>query len=102
MLRDTYNHRERAFANAPARAVVIRFFPGGASFVRGGKGERVERIYRELRAVAIAGGSEEVMQDLAVREAMKRWDAQQQRKRQGGAERGNPPQQPAVHLAAKL
>lgn len=64
---DHASSRRRAFLAAT----------GGASFVRGGKGERVERIYRELRAVAIAGGSEEIMQDLAVREAMKRWNAKQ-------------------------
>jgi alkylation response protein AidB-like acyl-CoA dehydrogenase len=66
---------------------------GGASYVRGGQGEKaraqmhaartpaslltlrcaaqVERLYREVRAYAIPGGSEEVMLDLAVRQAMK-------------------------------
>jgi len=38
---------------------------GGASFMRGG---RVERIYREVRVNAIGGGSEEVMRDLAARQ----------------------------------
>jgi acyl-CoA dehydrogenase len=38
---------------------------GGASFVRGG---RVERIYREVRVMAIGGGSEEIMFDLASRQ----------------------------------
>ena len=38
---------------------------GGASFVRGG---RVERIYREVRVMAIGGGSEEIMYDLASRQ----------------------------------
>jgi acyl-CoA dehydrogenase len=38
---------------------------GGASFVRGG---RVERIYREVRVMAIGGGSEEIMFDLAARQ----------------------------------
>lgn len=33
---------------------------GGASYVRGGQGEKIERIYREVRAFAIPGGSEEV------------------------------------------
>ena len=37
---------------------------GGASFMRG---QKVERIYREVRANAISGGSEEVMLDLATR-----------------------------------
>jgi acyl-CoA dehydrogenase len=38
---------------------------GGASFV---KGARVERIYREVRVMAIGGGSEEIMYDLAGRQ----------------------------------
>jgi len=38
---------------------------GGASFVRG---SRVERIYREVRVMAIGGGSEEIMFDLASRQ----------------------------------
>jgi alkylation response protein AidB-like acyl-CoA dehydrogenase len=31
---------------------------GGLAYTRGGQGERVERIYREVRAYAIPGGSE--------------------------------------------
>ena len=38
---------------------------GGASFMRGC---RVERIYREVRVMAIGGGSEEIMFDLASRQ----------------------------------
>ena len=38
---------------------------GGASFVEGTK---TERIYREVRVVAIGGGSEEIMLDLAGRQ----------------------------------
>ena len=38
---------------------------GGASFVRG---SRIERIYREVRVMAIGGGSEEIMYDLASRQ----------------------------------
>ena len=34
---------------------------GGLSYSRGGQGERVERLYREVRAYAIPGGSEEIM-----------------------------------------
>ena len=37
---------------------------GGAGFIRG---QRVERIYREVRVMAIGGGSEEIMLDLAAR-----------------------------------
>lgn len=40
---------------------------GGASYLRQGPGARVERIYREVRVMAIGGGSEEVMNDLVVR-----------------------------------
>jgi len=44
---------------------------GGLSYSRGGQGEKIERIYREVRAFAIAAGSEEIMLDLAIRQAMK-------------------------------
>ena len=42
---------------------------GGASYLRQGVGERVERLYREVRVLAIGGGSEEIMLDFAVRGA---------------------------------
>jgi acyl-CoA dehydrogenase len=38
---------------------------GGAGYIRG---NRVERIYREVRVNAIGGGSEEIMRDLASRQ----------------------------------
>ncbi|GAB5413264.1 MAG: acyl-CoA dehydrogenase family protein [Congregibacter sp.] len=38
---------------------------GGAGYIRG---NRVERIYREVRVNAIGGGSEEIMRDLATRQ----------------------------------
>ncbi len=38
---------------------------GGAGYLRG---TPVERMYREVRVVAIGGGSEEIMRDLAVRQ----------------------------------
>merc|ERR1719191_2290281 len=38
---------------------------GGAGYTRNGQGEKVERIYREVRAYAIPGGSEEIMFNLA-------------------------------------
>lgn len=44
---------------------------GGCSYTRGGQGEKVERLYREVRAYAIPGGSEEIMMDLGVRQTMK-------------------------------
>ena len=45
---------------------------GGTTSVRGGQGEKVERLYRDVRAYAIPGGSEEIMMDLGVRQAMKK------------------------------
>jgi len=42
---------------------------GGNSFTRGGKGEKVERLYREVRVNAIGGGSEEILKDLAMKQA---------------------------------
>ncbi|KAJ3300000.1 hypothetical protein HDU76_006182, partial [Blyttiomyces sp. JEL0837] len=34
---------------------------GGIAYTKGGQGEKVERIYRDVRAFAIPGGSEEIM-----------------------------------------
>jgi len=44
---------------------------GGLAYTRGGQGEKVERLYREVRAYAIPAGSEEIMLDLGIRQAMK-------------------------------
>mmetsp|Transcript_44263 Transcript_44263/g.140854 ORF Transcript_44263/g.140854 Transcript_44263/m.140854 type:complete len:111 (-) Transcript_44263:88-420(-) len=49
---------------------------GGNSYIRGGQGEKVERLYREVRAYAIPGGSEEILLDLAVKQAMRAMDQQ--------------------------
>ena len=38
---------------------------GGVGYLRG---HPVERIYREVKVMAIDGGSEEIMRDLAVRQ----------------------------------
>jgi alkylation response protein AidB-like acyl-CoA dehydrogenase len=43
---------------------------GGNAFVRGGKGAVVERVYREVRVNAVGGGSEEILLDLATRQAV--------------------------------
>jgi alkylation response protein AidB-like acyl-CoA dehydrogenase len=43
---------------------------GGSSIVKEGLGRVVERIYREVRAIAIPGGSEEILLDLAARQAI--------------------------------
>lgn len=42
---------------------------GGQSFTREGAGGKIERIYREVRVMAIGGGSEEVMLNLAMTQA---------------------------------
>mmetsp|Transcript_86722 Transcript_86722/g.172180 ORF Transcript_86722/g.172180 Transcript_86722/m.172180 type:complete len:365 (+) Transcript_86722:234-1328(+) len=43
---------------------------GGRAYVRGaGPGNRIERCYREVRVFAIGGGSEEIMLELASRQA---------------------------------
>ncbi|TKX22878.1 acyl-CoA dehydrogenase-2 [Elsinoe australis] len=44
---------------------------GGIGLTRGGRGERVERIWRDVKAITVPGGSEEVMLDLATRRALK-------------------------------
>lgn len=44
---------------------------GGLSYTRGGQGEKVERLCREVRAMAVPGGSEEVMLDLGIRQSRK-------------------------------
>jgi len=48
---------------------------GGLAYTRGGQGGKVERLYREVRAYAIPGGSEEIMLDLGVRQAMKMYSS---------------------------
>ena len=44
---------------------------GGASYVRGGVGEKIERLYREVRVYAIGGGSEEIIEDFAIRQSQR-------------------------------
>ena len=44
---------------------------GGLSYSRGGVGGKVERLYRDVRAYAIPGGSEEIMLDLSVRQSLR-------------------------------
>ena len=43
---------------------------GGSSFVRGGVGAGVERAARDVRGAAVPGGSDEILADLAIRQAM--------------------------------
>jgi len=40
---------------------------GGIGYTRGGQGDKIERIYRETRALAILGGSEEILLDFGMR-----------------------------------
>jgi alkylation response protein AidB-like acyl-CoA dehydrogenase len=44
---------------------------GGLGYTRGGQGEKVERLSREVRAMAVPGGSEEIMIDLGIRQTTK-------------------------------
>ncbi|CAE8679064.1 unnamed protein product, partial [Polarella glacialis] len=44
---------------------------GGNAYTRSGLGEKVERLYRDVGAYAIPGGSEEILLDLSVRQASK-------------------------------
>ncbi|CAK7236407.1 hypothetical protein SBRCBS47491_009626 [Sporothrix bragantina] len=56
-----------------ARCAVLLF--GGNGYTRTGQGELVEKIYREVPAARIPGGSEDVMLDLAVRQLVKNLQA---------------------------
>lgn len=44
---------------------------GGTGYTRTGQGSKVERLYREVRAYAIPAGSEEIMLDLGIKQALK-------------------------------
>jgi len=48
---------------------------GGIGLTRGGRGERVERIWRDVKAITVPGGSEEVLLDFAVKRAFKIQDS---------------------------
>ena len=56
---------------APALPWRLTHGPARSHSIRGGQGEKVERLYREVRAYAIPGGSEEILLDLGIRQAMK-------------------------------
>ena len=54
---------------------------GGASFVRGGVGAKVERASRDVRGAVVPGGSDEILADLAIRQALlltQRYKAEQE------------------------
>ncbi|KAI9762787.1 MAG: hypothetical protein M4579_000139 [Chaenotheca gracillima] len=44
---------------------------GGLSYSRGGQGGKVEMLYRDVLAYKIPGGSEEIMLDLSMRQALR-------------------------------
>ncbi|GAA6010742.1 hypothetical protein JCM11491_002925 [Sporobolomyces phaffii] len=44
---------------------------GGLSYTKGGQAEKVERLYREVLAYTIPGGSSEIMLDIGVRQSIK-------------------------------
>lgn len=52
-----------------ARCAVLLF--GGNGYTRTGQGELVEKIYREVPAARVPGGTEDVMFDLAIRQLVK-------------------------------
>ncbi|PWZ03701.1 acyl-CoA dehydrogenase NM domain-like protein [Testicularia cyperi] len=44
---------------------------GGMGLTKGGAGDRIERIWRELKTLTVPGGSEDVLIDLGVRQQLK-------------------------------
>ena len=44
---------------------------GGLAYSRGGQGAKVERLYRDVKAYMIPGGSLEIMEDLSIRQALR-------------------------------
>jgi alkylation response protein AidB-like acyl-CoA dehydrogenase len=44
---------------------------GGLGLTRGGRGERLERIWRDVKAITIPGGSEDILLDLSIRRAIR-------------------------------
>jgi len=53
---------------------------GGSAIVKEGKGKRVESLYRGVRGIAIPGGSEEILLDFAIRQAVAKADQLRQSK----------------------
>ncbi|KAJ9212856.1 hypothetical protein DTO166G4_5513 [Paecilomyces variotii] len=60
--------------NECAQVAVLLF--GGNGYTRTGRGEIVEKIYREVPGTRIPGGSEDVLLDLAVRQLVKIFQVQ--------------------------
>jgi alkylation response protein AidB-like acyl-CoA dehydrogenase len=43
---------------------------GGTGLTRGGRGERVERVWRDVKAITVPGGSQDVLLEWSVRRAL--------------------------------
>ena len=52
---------------------------GGAGYSRTGKGARIEQISRDIRVMVVGGGSEEILDELAVKQEMRELPRIQQR-----------------------
>lgn len=44
---------------------------GGIGLTRGGRGERVERIWRDVKGISVPGGSWEIMLDLSIKRSIR-------------------------------
>jgi len=49
---------------------------GGLAYTKGGQGGKIERLFREARVYTVFAGSEEIMLDLGVKQAMRLYEAQ--------------------------
>jgi len=63
-------HSTRVFELCAREAMHVF---GGLGYTRNGQGERVERLYRDVRSITVPGGAEEVLLDLGVRQAQRRY-----------------------------
>jgi alkylation response protein AidB-like acyl-CoA dehydrogenase len=61
-------HSTQAFEFCTSQAIQIY---GGLGYSRGSQADRVERLYRDVKAYSIGGGSEEILLDLGVKQAIK-------------------------------
>jgi len=48
---------------------------GGLSYTKGGQGGKIERLFREARVFSVFAGSEEIMTDFGVRQALKEYES---------------------------
>ena len=51
---------------------------GGLGLTKGGRGERLERIWRDVKAITIPGGSEDILLDLSIRRAIRVFESRTQ------------------------